>query len=64
MVYAECITSLIVTIAQCYQEGCYYVETDRETGIREIKQDLDRVEPIFDKFNPGQIDVWRKIWKS
>jgi hypothetical protein len=64
MVYAECVTSLIVTIAQCYQEGCYYIETDRETGIREIKQDLDRIEPIFDKFNPDQIDVWRKIWKS
>jgi hypothetical protein len=64
MVYAECVTSLIVTIAQCYQEGCYYIETDRETGIREIKQDLDRIEAIFDKFNPDQIDVWRKIWKS
>jgi hypothetical protein len=64
MVYAECITSLIVTIAQCYQEGCYYIETDLETGIREIKQDLDKIEPIFDKFNPDQIDVWRKIWKS
>jgi hypothetical protein len=64
MVYAECITSLIVTITQCYQEGCYYIETDRETGIREIKQDLDRIEPIFDKFNPNQIDVWQKVWKS
>jgi hypothetical protein len=61
MIYAECVTSLIVTIAQCYQEGCYHIEIDRETGIREIKQDLDRIEPIFEKFNPDQIDTWRKI---
>jgi hypothetical protein len=60
-IYAECVTSLIVTIAQCYQEGCYHIETDRETGIREIKQDLDRIEPIFEKFNPDQIDTWREI---
>jgi hypothetical protein len=61
MIYAECVTSLIVTIAQCYQEGCYHIETDRETGIREIKQYITQVEPIFEKFNPDRIDTWREI---
>jgi hypothetical protein len=64
VIYAECITSLIVTIAQCYQEGAYYIAIDEETGERTIEQDLDKIEPIFEKFNPDQIDNWRKIWKS
>ncbi len=64
VIYAECVTSLIVTIAQCYQEGAYYIAIDEETGDRSIEQDLDKIEPIFEKFNPDQIDNWRKIWKS
>jgi hypothetical protein len=36
----------------------------RDPGNKEIKQDLDKIEPIFEKFNPEQIDNWRKIWKS
>ncbi len=64
VIYAECITSLIVTISQCYQEGAYYIAIDEETGERTIEQDLDKIEPIFEKFNPDQIDTWRKIWKS
>jgi hypothetical protein len=64
VIYAECITSLIVTIAQCYQEGAYYIAIDEETGDRTIEQDLDKIEPIFEKFNPDQIDNWRKIWKG
>jgi hypothetical protein len=64
IVYAECVTSLIVTIAQCYQEGAYYIAIDEETGERSIQQDLDKIEPIFEKFNPDQIDNWRKIWKG
>jgi hypothetical protein len=61
VIYAECVTSLIVTIAQCYQEGAYYIAIDEETGERSIEQDLDKIEPIFEKFNPDQIDNWRKI---
>ncbi len=38
VVYAECFTSLIVTIAQCYQEGAYYIAIDEETGERTIEQ--------------------------
>jgi hypothetical protein len=64
VIYAECVTSLIVTIAQCYQEGAYYIAIDEETGERSIKQDLEKIEPIFEKFNPDQIDTWRKIWKG
>jgi hypothetical protein len=64
VIYAACITSLIVTIAQCYQEGAYYIAIDEETGERTIEQDLDKIEPIFEKFNPDQIDTWRKIWKG
>lgn len=64
MIYAECVTSLIVTIAQCYQEGAYYIAIDEETGARSIQQDLDKIEPIFEKFNPDQIDTWRSLWKS
>lgn len=63
-IYAECVTSLIITIAQCYQEGAYYIAIDEETGERSVQQDLDKIEPIFEKFNPDQIDTWRKIWKS
>ena len=64
IVYTECVTSLIVTIAQCYQEGAYYIAIDEETGERSIEQNLDKIEPIFEKFNPDQIDNWRKIWKG
>jgi hypothetical protein len=28
------------------------------------EQNLDAIEPSFEKFNPNQIDNWRKIWKS
>jgi hypothetical protein len=37
---------------------------DEPSGAKEIKQDLDKIEPIFEKFNPEQIDNWRKIWKT
>jgi hypothetical protein len=59
MVYAECVTSLMMTIAECYREGAYYTEDSRE-----ILSDLDKIESIFEKFNPDQIDNWRKIWRS
>jgi hypothetical protein len=64
VIYAECVTSLIITIAQCYQEGACYIAIDEETGERSLEQDLDKIEPIFEKFNPDQIDTWRKIWKG
>ncbi|WP_310484926.1 hypothetical protein [Chamaesiphon sp. VAR_48_metabat_403] len=63
IVYAECISSLMATIAQCYRDGGYYVAINERSGEKEIEQDLDKIEPIFEKFNPEQIDNWRKIWK-
>jgi hypothetical protein len=59
MVYAECVTSLIMTIAECYREGAYYTEDSRE-----IQSNLDKIEIIFEKFNPKQIENWRKVWRS
>jgi hypothetical protein len=53
-----------VAIAQCYQEGAYYIAIDPESGAKKIEQDLDKVEAIFEKFNPNQIDAWRSIWKE
>ncbi len=64
IVYAECISSLMATIAQCYRDGAYYVVRNEQTGEKEIQQDLDKIEPIFEKFNPEQIDNWRKIWRG
>jgi hypothetical protein len=64
VLYAECLTSWIVAIAQCYQEGAYYIEIDPDSGAKKIEQDLDKVEAIFEKFNPNQIDAWRSIWKE
>jgi hypothetical protein len=64
IVYAECVSSWITTIAQCYRDGGYYIAINERSGEKEIRQDLDKIEPIFEKFNPEQIDSWRKIWKS
>ena len=63
IVYAECVSSWIATIAQCYRDGGYYIAIDERSGEKEIRQDLDKIEPIFEKFNPEQIGNWRKIWK-
>jgi hypothetical protein len=64
MIYAECVTSFFAAIAECYRSGAYYITVNEITGARSIEQDLDKVEPIFEKFNPYQIDNWRKIWKD
>ncbi|MGL5077542.1 MAG: hypothetical protein ACRDBG_17180, partial [Waterburya sp.] len=64
IIYAECVTSLIVTIAQCYQEGAYYTCINEKSEKSEIKRDLNKEELIFDKFNPDRIDNWRKIWRN
>jgi hypothetical protein len=64
MVYAECLTSLMMATAQCYQKGAYCLKIDTDSGEKTITQDLDEVEKIFEKFNPNQIDNWRSIWKE
>ena len=56
------VTSLILSIAECYETGAYYVVRDEETGESSLEQDRSRVEAIFRKFNPDYIDVWQDIW--
>jgi hypothetical protein len=63
IIYAECVTALFTAIADCYRSEVYYIATDEETGKRSIEQDLDKVELSFEKFNPEQIDNWRKVWR-
>ena len=61
ILYSECITSLIVTIAQCYQEDAYEVTIDPVSGRQDISVNLSTIELIFDKFNPDTIHSWRTI---
>ncbi len=61
--YARSLTSLMLTFAECYETGAFYT-IFTEYGEREIEEDLDKVELIFEKYNPDQIDNWRKIWRN
>ena len=56
------VTSLILSIAECYETGAYYVVRNEETGESSLAQDRSKVEAIFRKFNPDYIDVWQEIW--
>lgn len=60
--FASSLTNLMLTVAECYKEGAYYAQLDREFGYLRIEQDLKKVEKIFQKYNPKQIDSWREIW--
>lgn len=63
--YAANLTSLILTIAECYETGAYYVVYfDEESGYFDLGQDLEKIEKIFQKYNPEQINTWRCIWKD
>jgi hypothetical protein len=61
ILYSECITSLIVAIAQCYQDDAYEATINPVSGKQDISANLSTVELIFDKFNPDTIDSWRAI---
>lgn len=60
--YASSLTNLMLTIAECYREGAYYASFDEEVGYLTIEQNLEKVEKIFQKYNPEQIDAWREDW--
>lgn len=62
-IYASSLTNLMLTVAECYQTGAYYTKFD-EQGDLEIEIDLNKFEKIFQKYNPEQMDTWRKIWKD
>ena len=56
------VTSLVLSITECYETGAYYVVRNEETGESFLQQDRSKVEPIFRKFNPDYIEVWQDIW--
>jgi hypothetical protein len=59
--YAECFTSWIMSIAQCYQDDVYSIIVDEVSGDNILECDLHKMELIFEKFNPYQITAWKKI---
>jgi len=61
---AKNLTSLLLTIIECYQTGAYYTIIDEKTGTTYLKQDTSKLENIFRKFNPDYIDVWKEIWNQ
>lgn len=65
-IYASSLTSLMLTSAECYETGAYYVEDCYvKIGARAyLAEDRDKVELIFEKYNPQYIDTWRSIWKD
>lgn len=60
--YANSLTDLLLTTAECYEIGAYYEVFYEEYGGWEIESDLDKVESIFNKYNPEYIDVWRSLF--
>jgi cell wall assembly regulator SMI1 len=63
IIYASSFTNLMLTVAECYETGAYYTALDSD-GFLEIKEDLDKFEKIFEKYNPEQIDTWRQNWRD
>lgn len=61
---ASSLTSLLITIIECYQTGAYYSVIDEKTGTTYLKQDKSKLENIFRKFNPDYLDVWKDIWNQ
>jgi hypothetical protein len=61
--YTKSLTNLILTFAECYETGAFYT-VFTEYGEWEIEEDLDKIEQIFEKYNPDQIDTWRSIYRN
>ncbi len=64
VLYASSLTNLILTMAECYETGAYssiFVEEDNDY---ELQEDLTKIKPIFQKYNPDQMDVWNDIWED
>ncbi|AFY56651.1 hypothetical protein Riv7116_4220 [Rivularia sp. PCC 7116] len=58
---ASSLTSLLLTIIECYQTGAYYPVINEQTGTTYLLQDKSKLENIFRKFNPDYLDVWQEI---
>jgi hypothetical protein len=61
--YAECFTSWMMSIAQCYQDDVYSIIVDEVSGDNILECDFRKMESIFEKFNPDQIVAWKKLHK-
>ncbi|MBZ8178554.1 SMI1/KNR4 family protein [Oscillatoria salina] len=64
VIYSASLTSLMLTFAECYETGGYYVTSEYKAGVTYsyTEIDVEKAEKIFQKYNPAQIDVWREIW--
>ncbi|MGL5077541.1 MAG: hypothetical protein ACRDBG_17175 [Waterburya sp.] len=70
--YASSLTNLMLTFAECYETGAYYLSLEREEDLErgeefeywDIKENWEAVELIFKKYNPEQVDTWRELWRD
>ncbi len=64
VIYASSLTNLILATAECYETGAYYSIYDEEDNFYDLRRDLSKAKPIFQKYNPNQMDVWESIWED
>jgi hypothetical protein len=55
------LTSLILTMSECYETGAYYIDVDEE-GYFYVEEDYEKFEKIFEKYNPEQMDTCEYLW--
>ena len=58
---AASLTSLILTMSECYERGAYYIDVDEE-GYSYVEEDYEKFEKIFEKYNPEQMDTYEYLW--
>jgi hypothetical protein len=64
--YSSSLTNSILATAECYESGAYYpalIKDDRE-DFYVVEVDWEKAEPIFKKYNPDRIDVWRDLHRE
>ena len=68
--YASSLTNSTLATAECYESGAYYpalYKDDLEPSCDDrepfyvVEVDWEKAEPICEKYNPNQIDVWRDL---
>ncbi len=62
ILYTNSLTNLILTYAECYETNAFYFQPYDGEFYGELEQDLKKVELIFEKYNPEQINIWRSLW--
>lgn len=58
---AASLTSLILTVSECYETGAYYINVAPE-GYFYIEKNREEFEKIFEKYNPEQMDTCKYLW--